>query len=143
MEVTKGNKIKIHYKGTFTDGGETFDSSEGREPLEFTVGEGMVIFGFDNGVLGMKVGDKKTINIPHMEAYGQFMQEHVFEVPKEQLPQEMGEPEVGMQLQMMMDENTPIPIEIIEVKETSVVMDGNHPLAGKDLTFDLELMEIA
>lgn len=140
--VKKGDTVKVHYKGTLTADGTMFDSSEGREPLEFTVGGGMVIAGFDNGVLEMKVGDKKTVNIPFMEAYGPKNDQMIFEFEKSQIPAEMGEPEVGMQLHMMDQEGNGLPVEIIEVRDNSIVLDGNHQLAGKDLTFEIELVEI-
>jgi peptidylprolyl isomerase len=142
VQVTNGNIIKIHYKGTLTQEGTQFDSSEGREPLEFTVGEGLVIKGFDNGVLGMQVGEKKTINIPCLEAYGPKADNLVFEFPKTEIPAEMGIPEVGMQLDMMDNEGNHLPVEVIEVLDESIILDGNHQLAGKDLTFELELVAI-
>ena len=141
-QVKKGDVVKVHYKGTLTADGTMFDSSEGREPLEFTAGAGMVIAGFDNGVLDMTVGEKKTVNIPFMEAYGPKNDQMVFEFDRAQIPAEMGEPEVGMMLEMHDQEGNSLPVEIIEVKEATIVLDGNHHLAGKDLTFDIELVEI-
>ncbi len=142
QQVKKGDTIKVHYKGTLTEDGTMFDSSEGREPLEFTVGSGMVIHGFDQGVIEMAVGEKKTIHIPHMEAYGPFNEDMIFEFPKEQIPEDMGETEVGMQLHLSDPEGNHLPVVVVELTETSIVLDGNHPLAGKDLTFELELVEI-
>lgn len=141
-QVKKGDTIRIHYKGTFTDDGTLFDTSEGREPLEFKVGEGMVIHGFDNGVLQMEVGEKKTLNIPFLEAYGPKNEMMFFEFGKDQLPAEMGEPQLGMELHMMDQEGNHLPVIVTEIKETTVVLDGNHPLAGKDLTFEVELVGI-
>lgn len=138
--VKSGDKIKVHYHGRLTSG-ETFDSSEGREPLEFEVGSGMVIQGFDAGVTGMVVGEKKTINIPFMEAYGPRNPEMVIEMPKDRFPQDM-ELEMGMPLVMSDGQGQRFQVTIVEMKESSVMLDANHPLAGQDLIFDLELVEI-
>jgi len=140
MQVKKGDKIKVHYHGKLDDG-TTFDSSEGRDPLAFEVGSGMVIPGFDAGVTGMEKGEKKTIKIPSDEAYGPMLNEMVMEFPKERFPEDM-KPEVGMSLNMSNQEGQSFPVVIKEVKDNVVVLDANHPLAGKDLTFDLELVEI-
>ncbi len=140
-QVKKGDTIKVHYKGTLSDG-SMFDSSEGKDPLEFTVGENMVIFGFDQGVLDMKVGDKKTLNIPHMEAYGIVNEELMIEVPKSELPEELGEIKEGMQLSMVNESGYEIPVEVVEIRDETIILDGNHPLAGEDLTFEVELVEI-
>jgi peptidylprolyl isomerase len=139
-QVKSGDKIKVHYHGKLTTG-ETFDSSAGREPLEFEVGSGMVIKGFDDGVTGMTVGEKKTINIPFAEAYGPINPEMVIEMPKDRFPQDM-EIEVGMPLMMSDPEGHQMQVSITEIKDTTVMLDANHPLAGQDLIFDLELMEI-
>ena len=140
QQVKKGDTVKIHYHGKLTDG-TSFDSSAGREPLEFEVGSGMVIKGFDDGVLGMAIGDKKTIDIPVDQAYGHADPQMLIEFPIDRLPSDM-KPEPGMQLNMRDDAGNNIPVVITEVKDDSVVLDGNHPLAGKDLVFDLELVEI-
>lgn len=139
-QVKSGDKVKVHYHGKLTSG-ETFDSSAGREPLEFEVGGGMVIKGFDDGVTGMTVGEKKTINIPFNEAYGPVNPEMIIDMPKERFPADM-ELEVGMPLMMSDQEGHQFQVAITEIKETSVMLDANHPLAGKDLIFDLELVEI-
>ena len=139
-QVKSGDKVKVHYHGKLTTG-ETFDSSAGREPLEFEVGSGMVIKGFDDGVTGMTVGNKKTINIPFDEAYGPRNPEMVIDMPKERFPEDM-EVEVGMPLVMSDGQGQQFQVTIVEIKETSVILDANHPLAGKDLVFDLELVEI-
>jgi FKBP-type peptidyl-prolyl cis-trans isomerase 2 len=139
-QVKSGDKVKVHYHGKLTDG-TTFDSSEGREPLEFEVGSGSVIAGFDNGVTGMSVGEKKTINIPVDEAYGQKQDDLLMEFPLDRFPADM-QPEVGMQLNMSNGAGQNFPVVIREVREDSVVLDANHPLAGEDLVFDLELVEI-
>lgn len=140
QQVKKGDTIKVHYHGKLTDG-STFDSSEGREPLEFEVGGGMVIPGFDEGVTGMAVGEKKTILIPADEAYGPKQEEMLMEFPRDRFPADMV-PEVGMQLNMSNGSGQNFPVTITEVGEENVMLDANHPLAGEDLTFDLELVEI-
>jgi len=139
-QVKSGDKIKVHYHGKLTSG-ETFDSSAGRDPLEFEVGSGMVIKGFDEGVTGMTVGEKKTINIPFMEAYGPRNPEMVIEMRKDRFPAEM-EVEMGMPLVMSDGQGQQFQVTVVELKETSVMLDANHPLAGQDLIFDLELVEI-
>ena len=138
--VKSGDKVKVHYHGKLTSG-ETFDSSSGRDPLEFEVGSGMVIKGFDDGVTGMIVGEKKTINIPFIEAYGPRNPEMVIEMPKDRFPEDM-EIEVGMPLVMSDQQGQQFQVTITEIKEKAVMLDANHPLAGKDLIFDLELVEI-
>lgn len=140
QQAQTGDKVKVHYHGKLRSG-ETFDSSQGREPLEFTLGSGQVIKGFDEGVKGMQVGDKKTVEIPVGDAYGEKNEEMLIEFPKNQFPPELN-PEVGMQLMMNNGQGQQFPVNIVEVKEESVVLDANHPLAGQDLIFDLELVEI-
>jgi FKBP-type peptidyl-prolyl cis-trans isomerase 2 len=142
QQVKKGDTVKVHYKGTLTADGSIFDSSEGREPLEFRVGDGMVIFGFDNGVLEMKIGDKKVVDIPFMEGYGPLNDQMIIEFPLDQFPPDLGEPTIGMMLHLSDPEGNQLPVTITEIKEGTFVLDGNHPLAGKDLTFDIELVEI-
>ena len=141
QQVKNGDIVKIHYHGTLTDG-SIFDSSNGREPLEFEVGSGMVIPGFDAGVMDMIVGDKKQIHIPFMEAYGPSQPELIMDFPRDQFPVDMVT-EVGMELQMSNEEGQNFPAMIIEVAEETVKLNANHPLAGKDLIFDLELVEIS
>ncbi len=140
QQVKSGDTVKVHYHGRLADG-TTFDSSEGREPLEFEVGSGMVIAGFDNGVTGMVVGDKRTLQIPSEEAYGDKNPEMIVEFPKSQFPEDM-QPEAGMRLNMTNGGGQVIPVVIVDVKEESVILDANHPLAGEALTFDIELVEI-
>ena len=141
MSVQPGNTIKIHYHGRLNDG-TVFDSSNGRSPLEFTVGAGSVIKGFDEGVKGMVVGDKKTIEIPFVDAYGPEDPSMIIEFPKDRLPEDL-HPEVGMQLNMNNASGEQFPVVVTEVTADTVVLNANHPLAGKDLIFDLELVEIA
>jgi peptidylprolyl isomerase len=139
-QVKSGDKVKVHYHGKLTSG-ETFDSSNGREPLEFEVGSGMVIKGFDDGVTGMTVGEKKTITIPFDQAYGPRNPEMVIDVPKDRFPQDM-ELELGMPLGMSDGQGNNYQVTVVEIKDESVLLDANHPLAGQDLVFDLDLVEI-
>lgn len=139
-QVKKGDTVKVHYHGRHTSG-ESFDSSEGREPLEFEVGGGMVIKGFDDGVTGMAVGDKKTINIPFDEAYGPSNPDMIVEMPKDRFPEDM-KVEKGMSLMMSDGSGQNFQVIVTEIKDDVVLLDANHPLAGKDLVFDLELIEI-
>jgi FKBP-type peptidyl-prolyl cis-trans isomerase 2 len=141
QQVKAGDTVKVHYHGRLTDG-TTFDSSEGREPLEFKVGSGQVIKGFDSGVTGMQVGEKKTIEIPVTEAYGPKDENMVVQFPKANFPEDLN-PEVGMQLNMTNGSGQVIPVVITEVAEDNVVLDANHPLAGEDLIFDIEVVEIS
>ena len=140
QQVKAGDVVKVHYTGKLTSG-EQFDSSAGREPLEFTVGAGQMIKGFDAALPGMVKGDKKTINIPFMEAYGPVNAEMVIYMPKERFPADM-ELETGMPLMMSDGQGQQFQVTVTEIRETTVILDANHPLAGKDLTFDLELVEI-
>ena len=140
QQVQKGDKVKVHYHGKLRSG-ETFDSSTGREPLEFTVGSGQVIKGFDDGVKGMKIGDKKTVEINVENAYGEKSPEMIIEFPKTQFPPDMN-PEQGQQLMMSNGDGQSFPVTVAEVREESVLLDANHPLAGQDLIFDLELVDI-
>jgi len=140
QQVKKGDKVKVHYHGRLTNG-ETFDKSEGREPLEFEVGTGMVIKGFDDGVTGMAVGEKKTINIPFNEAYGPKNPDMLIEMPKDRFPKDM-EIEIGMPLGMSDGQGQQFQVTVSEIKDDVVTLDANHPLAGQDLIFDLELVAI-
>ncbi|MDX1629602.1 MAG: peptidylprolyl isomerase [Fulvivirga sp.] len=139
-EAKKGDKVKVHYTGKLKDG-TVFDTSENREPLEFELGAGMMIAGFDSAVSGMKVGDKKTADIPVDQAYGEKRDEMVVEVPKKQLPEDL-DPEVGQQLAMQQPNGQSIPVVVTKVEDETIEIDANHPLAGKDLVFDIELVEI-
>lgn len=136
-----GDTVKIHYTGTLDDGSE-FDSSAGRDPLEFALGGGQVIPGFDSAVDGMAVGDSKTVTIPPGEAYGERHDQLVQAVPRTALPEDM-KPEVGMQLQSQSPEGQIMNLMVTEIAEESISVDGNHPLAGQALTFAIELVEIA
>ena len=140
QQAKSGDKVKVHYHGRLTSG-ETFDSSEGRQPLEFEVGSGMVIKGFDDGVTGMKVGDKKTINIPVENAYGEINSDMLIEYPKSQFPENI-ELQVGTDLMMSSASGQQFQVKIADIKDEVVILDANHPLAGQDLIFDIELVEI-
>ena len=140
QQAKKGDTVRVHYTGTLLTG-EQFDSSAGREPLEFEVGAGMMIKGFDDAVVGMAVGDKKTINISPEEAYGERNEQMVIDFPRSNFPDDM-EPEIGMQLMMNNSAGQQFPVTITEVREDVVVLDANHMLAGKELVFDIEMVEI-
>jgi peptidylprolyl isomerase len=140
-QAKSGDTVKIHYTGTLDDGSE-FDSSAGREPLEFALGGGHVIPGFDSAVDGMAAGDSKTVTIPPGEAYGERHDQLVQEVPRTAFPEDM-KPEVGMQLQSQSTDGQVMNLMVTEVAEESITVDGNHPLAGQALTFAIDLVEIA
>ncbi len=135
----KGDTVKVDYTGTLGDG-SVFDSSIGRTPLEFTVGAGQMIEGFDKAVVGMKVGETKKVTIPADQAYGQRNQAMTAVINKTELPPGMN-PNVGDQLQMQ-TQNGPIVVTVIAVTDTTFTIDGNHALAGKDLTFEIKLVEL-
>ena len=139
-KAIKGSTVKVHYTGTLTDK-TVFDSSKDREPLEFTVGAGQMIEGFDSAVDGMNVGDSKTVTIPADKAYGPKSEEAMIKVPKTQLPEGMAA-EIGMQLEATQEDGRKQVLVVAEVMEDEVILDANHPLAGKDLIFDIELVEV-
>jgi peptidylprolyl isomerase len=139
-QAKSGDTVKIHYTGTLDDGTE-FDSSAGRDPLEFSLGSGQVIAGFDKAVDGMAVGDSKTVTIPPAEAYGDRHDKLLQQVPKTSLPDDM-KPEVGMQLQSQDPDGQPMSFVIADVSDETITVDANHPLAGQALTFAIELVEI-
>ena len=140
MKAKANDKVKVHYTGKLTSG-EVFDSSEGRDPLEFTVGGGQMIKGFDEAVNGMEVNEKKTVTIPSAEAYGDHREELIQEVPKNQLPEDMN-PEVGQKLVATNDLGHQTYVSVTAVTEEVITVDANHELAGKDLVFDIELVSI-
>lgn len=140
MTAKANDKVKVHYKGTLSDG-EIFDSSEGKDPLEFTLGAGQVIPGLEKGIIGMEAEESKTINVPAAEAYGERKEELIQQVPKAQLPPEIN-PEVGLQLVSQTPDGQKIPLVVTEVQEDNIVVDANHPLADKDLTFEVTLVGI-
>jgi len=140
VAAKNGDKVKVHYKGTLSDG-SVFDSSEGKEPLGFTLGGGQMIPGFEKGVLGMEKGEKKTITILCDEAYGPIAPEAMAEVPKSEFPPDF-KPEIGQVLQLSDAQGNILAASVIKIYEDKITIDANHPLAGKDLTFELELAEI-
>ena len=140
-QVKAGDLVKVHYTGKLTNG-EQFDSSVGREPLEFTVGAGQMIKGFDDAMPGMAVGQKKTINIPAADAYGEKNDDAIIEFPKENVPADM-KLEPGMQLTLSNQQGQPVPVVVVDIKDDVIILDANHFLAGKELVFDIELVEIA
>jgi peptidylprolyl isomerase len=139
-QAANGNTVEVNYTGKLADG-TVFDSSTGREPLKFALGSGQMIPGFEKAVLGMKVGDKKTVTLTASEAYGARRDDLVMELPRTQLPATLT-PQVGQQLQSTQKDGSVIVVMITKVTDTTVTLDANHPLAGKDLTFDIELMKI-
>lgn len=141
MQVKENNTVKVHYTGKLTDG-QIFDTSEGKEPIEFTLGQGRLIPGFEKGLLNMKLNEKKTLNIAKEDAYGEVNEQLIQEVAKKDLPQDM-EPQVGMGLVSKAPDGSEMNLMVVEVKEEAIVIDGNHPLAGRDLVFDIEVVAIS
>ena len=140
-QVKSGDTVRIHYTGTLSDG-QTFDSSEGRQPLEFTVGSGQIIPGLDAALPGMAVGDRKTVEVPADQAYGQPDPNARQAIPRSDIPDHIPL-DPGTQLQVQTPQGQTLPVTVAEVSEEQVILDANHPLAGKDLTFAIELVEIA
>ncbi|RSK39266.1 FKBP-type peptidyl-prolyl cis-trans isomerase [Mangrovimonas spongiae] len=139
-QVKENDTVKVHYTGKLSNG-QVFDSSLEREPLEATLGQGMLIPGFEKAIIDMKVNEKKTVSIPKEDAYGEVNKELFHEVKKEQLPDNI-EPQVGMGLTSRAEDGREYQFRIAEVNDDNIIVDGNHPLAGQDLTFELELIEI-
>ncbi len=139
-KAKKGDHVAVHYTGKLTTG-EQFDSSVGREPLAFTVGAGQMIKGFDDAIPGMEVGEKKTITISPKEAYGEKNKDAIIEFPKANIPPDM-KLSVGMKLQLQDESGRPFPVVVEEIKDDVIVLDANHELAGKELVFDIELVEV-
>ncbi|MHC5040400.1 MAG: FKBP-type peptidyl-prolyl cis-trans isomerase [Planctomycetota bacterium] len=138
--IESGKTVKVHYKGSLDDG-SVFDSSEGRDPLEFQVGAGQVIPGFDAAIQQMSAGETKTVIIPCTEAYGESRPEMIASIPKANIPDNLN-PQIGQILQVSTPQGT-LQVRLIEIKEDEMVFDGNHPLAGKDLTFELTVVEVS
>jgi peptidylprolyl isomerase len=139
-QASNGNTVKVHYTGKFDDG-TVFDTSMNRDPLQFTIGEGRLIPGFERAVVGMSPGDSKTTTIPANEAYGPHREELVMVVERNQLPADL-KPEAGQQLQLNGSDGQTFVVTVSDVSELSVTLDANHVLAGRDLTFDIQLTEI-
>ena len=139
-QAKMGDTVKVHYTGKFEDG-TVFDTSDNREPLQFTIGQGQVIPGFERAVVGMNPEESKTTIIPSNEAYGPHYKEMVIVVDKSSFPPNL-EPEINQRLQLCNPNGQVVLVTVIEIAESTVTLDANHPLAGKDLTFDLKLVEI-
>jgi FKBP-type peptidyl-prolyl cis-trans isomerase 2 len=136
--IKEGSKVKVHYTGKFEDN-NVFDSSTGKDPIEFVVGEGNLILGFEQGVMGLSAGDKKTVELEPEQAYGPYNEELVNQVPLDRVPE-------GVQAGQMLEAQTeagPIPVIVTDVNEETATIDANHPLAGKKLIFELEIVEVA
>lgn len=139
-KVKEGDTVKVHYTGSLKDG-SVFDSSENKEPLEFTLGSGQLIPGFEKAVQSLDQGDSTKVTIPADEAYGEPREDLIISVPKDNLPDDVA-PEIGMQLQVNQPDGQAIPVRVTEVGEEEITLDANHPLAGKDLVFEIELVEV-
>jgi len=132
--------VKVHYTGTLNDG-TVFDSSKGREPLQFIFGQGQLIPGFEKAVEELTLGEITKVDIPHQEAYGEVRQDMIIRIERDKVPADI-QPEVGMQLQIQQPNGQPLPVMITDVSDSHIVLDANHPLAGKDLTFEIELVSV-
>lgn len=141
IEAKAGDTVTVHYTGKLNDG-TVFDSSIDRTPLQFTIGTGQVIPGFEEAVVGMSPGASRTIHIPAEQAYGPYRQDMVQEVDRDRLPADL-EPQIGQQVQAQVQGGRSIRLTITDVSDTSVVLDANHPLAGKDLVFDIQLLDVS
>jgi peptidylprolyl isomerase len=139
-EAKKGDMVKVHYTGRFEDG-SLFDSSKDRGPLQFTLGNGEMIPGFENAIIGMKIGDTKTAKIAANEAYGPYIDDMVMRIGKDKFPADM-ELKTGLMLKIRQPEGNAINVMVTDISDDEVVLDANHPLAGKDLEFDIELVHI-
>ncbi len=140
MKTTKGCRVKVHYTGTLRDG-RVFDSSEGREPLAFTVGAGQMIEGFDEGVLGMSPGERKTVVIPPERAYGHVEDDLIFSVSRETMPDGYS-PSLGDRLAVTGEGGQSFPVVVREIDDSSITLDGNHELAGEELIFAITMVEV-
>ncbi len=140
MKAENGNTVKVHYTGTLEDG-TVFDSSEGREPLQFKVGSGEVIPGFDTAVMGLEAGESRTTTIPANQAYGPHMPGQIIEVPRDGIPPDF-KPAIGDVVQLKDPQGKPLQATVEEINDDVVKFDANHPLAGKDLTFEVKVVAI-
>lgn len=140
MAAQVGNVVTVHYCGKFNDG-EIFDESYGRDPLKFAIGSHQVIEGFENGVIGMEVGQKASVNIPAAQAYGEWDESMVFPLAKENFPADY-DPKIGDELTLYQSEDEFIQVKVNKIEENMIILDANHFLAGKDLHFDIELLDI-
>lgn len=139
-QANEGDTVRVHYTGTLDDG-EQFDSSRGGDPLEFKLGDGNLIGGFEAAVTGMEPGEVRSVRIEAEDGYGPHREELLLEVERERLPEGL-EPEVGQPLQMQDGDGNRFVVQVTAVEDASITLDGNHPLAGKDLNFEIELVEI-
>jgi len=139
-QANQGNRVKVHYQGLLNDG-TIFDSSYDSDPLEFTIGNGEIIPGFEDAIVGMQEGDKKNVAVASEQAYGDYKEERKIEIERSQLPEDIT-PEVGMVLQMDTPNNRTLYVTVVDIGEEALTLDANHPLAGKDLNFEIELLEI-
>jgi len=140
-QAKNGDTVKVHYTGRLADG-TVFDSSMDREPLQFTIGQGQIIPGFEQAVIGMNPGESKTATIPADEAYGPRLEEMVQTLDKSEFPADL-DPKVGDQLQVHLAGGRTIRVTVTDISDSTVTLDANHPLAGKDLTFEIQLVEIS
>ena len=140
MTAKQGDSVKVHYHGTLNDG-TVFDSTYEESPLDFTIGEGEIIPGFEQAVEGMDEGEKKNITVEPENAYGEYNERGVVQVPRENLPEDI-QPEKGMMLQLNTPEDQVVYVTVTEIDEENVTLDANHPLAGKTLNFDIELLQV-
>ena len=139
-QAQNGDTVTVHYTGRLEDG-TVFDSSVNRDPLQFTLGEGLLIPGFEQAVLGMNPGDSKTVEVSADQAYGPHQEEMVVEIDRQEFPPHF-QPEVGQQLQIPQSDGRTTQLIVTDVSEQKVTLDANHPLAGRDLIFDIQLLEI-
>lgn len=140
-QANKGNTVKVHYTGKLEDG-SVFDTSEEREPLELTLGEGKVIKGLEEALVGMEAGESKTATVPADEAFGPHRREWVVTVERSKMPDDL-DPQIGDQLQIKQSDGQAVPVQVTDVSDQSVTLDANHPLAGEDLTFELRVLEVS
>ncbi len=140
VTAEKGNKVKVHYKGTLDDG-SIFDTTEGQEPFEFTIGEGEVLPDFENAIIGLQPGDKVKIRIPSEDAYGVYREDLCFPVSKDYFPEGI-EPKIGEFFSLQLKNGNTIVVKVKEISNSTVILDANHPLAGKDLNFEIEVVEV-
>ncbi len=140
-QAETGNTVKVHYMGML-DNGEVFDSSEGKDPLSFTIGRGMLIKGFENAVVGMEVGDKKEFTVDPDEGYGERNEDLIIDISREDIPSHI-DVSPGQRLQIQQPNGEAISVSVADLNEEKVTLDANHPLAGQELKFKIEMMEIA
>lgn len=138
--IREGDQVQVHYTGKLQSG-EVFDSSQGREPLNLTIGEGKIIPGFEQALLGMQTGEKKSFDLTPDQAFGERRDELVHVIQKEQIPSDV-KLEIGMQLALEGQQKEPVPAQVVDISESTVTLDTNHPLAGKDITFEVDVVEV-